>query len=72
MVQIKISNDSDKVVNFIDTGFELEINHQNNIVRSLDGAKVLTRLSRENQKPLNGVNAIKMMSKFQHGDMLLQ
>ena len=43
-VQIKISNDSDKVVNFIDAGFGLEINHQDSIVWSLDGAEVLTPL----------------------------
>ena len=44
MVQINISNDSDKVVNFVNTGFGLEINHNDNIVWSLVGAEVLTPL----------------------------
>jgi hypothetical protein len=44
IVQIKISNDTDKVVHFIDDGYGLEINHQDNIVWSLDGAEVLTPL----------------------------
>ena len=44
MVHIKISNDSDKDVNFINAGFGLEINHQDYIVWSLDGPEVLTPL----------------------------
>jgi hypothetical protein len=45
MVQIKISNDSDEVVNFIHAGFGLEITEKNgNIVWSFDGPEVLTSL----------------------------
>jgi hypothetical protein len=35
-VQIKIRNDSDKVVNFIDAGFGLEINHQDNSISTIN------------------------------------
>ena len=44
MVQFKISNTSDEVINFINAGFGFEINLQDSIVWSLGGADVLTPL----------------------------
>lgn len=51
-VQIKISNDSDEVVNFINAGFGLEIFHQDSVVWSLAAADVLTPLEPGRSKTL--------------------